>query len=149
MDSQKLVQKIISDIESEIGKPCQQLESIIDEHVLQIPSEDLRPVVKVLTKNQGFYHLSTITAQITKDYPDYIEILYHFWKGSGFTILMRLEKENPVIDSIIDYFPGVDFYEREVAEMYGVHFNLRDATPPLLLPDNWTEGPPMLLSEKE
>lgn len=144
-----MVQKVISDIESEIGKPYQQLENIINEHVLLIPSEDLRQVVKVLTQKHGYNHLSTITAQITKEDPDYIEVLYHFWKGSGFTLLLRLEKENPVIDSIIDFIPGVDFYEREVAEMYGVHFNLRDGTPPLLLPDDWTEGPPMLTSEKE
>lgn len=144
-----MVQEIISDIESEIGKPIQQLDNIINEHVLQISGEDLRPVVRLLINKQGFTHLSTITAQITNEHPDHIEVLYHFWKGSGLTLLLRLPKENPVIDSIVDFFPGVDYYEREVAEMFGIQFNLRDGTPPLLLPDDWREGPPMLLSEKE
>lgn len=144
-----MVQKIITDIESEIGKPCQQIENILNEHVLQIPSEDLRQVVKIMIQKHGLRHLSTITAQITKDNPDTIEVFYHFWKGSGFTLFMTLEKENPVIDSIIDIIPGVDFYEREVAEMYGVRYNMRDAMPPLLLPDDWAEGPPMLLPKKE
>jgi len=143
-----MVEEIMTDIESETGNDCQKLDSILNEQVLQISGEHLRQVVDMLTQKHEFHHLSAITAQILENDPDYVELLYHFWKGFGFTFLLRLEKENPVIDSIIDIIPGSDFYEREVAEMYGVKFNLRDGILPLLLPDDWVDGPPMLKTKK-
>jgi NADH:ubiquinone oxidoreductase subunit C len=143
-----MVEEIITDIESETGKDCQKINSILNEQVLQISGEDLRQVVDMLKQKYEFHHLSAITAQIMENNPDYVELLYHFWKGFGFTLLLRLEKETLAIDSIIDLIPGSDFYEREVSEMYGVKFNLRDGIPPLLLPDDWVDGPPMLTTKK-
>lgn len=143
-----MVQDIMTDIESETGRDCQKIDSILNEQVLQISGEDLRQVVDTLLQKHEFHHLSAITAQILENDPNYVELLYHFWKGFGLTLHIRLEKENPVIDSIIDLIPGSDFYEREVAEMYGVKLNLRDGIPPLLLPDDWVDGPPMLTTKK-
>jgi NADH-quinone oxidoreductase subunit C len=148
LEVEKMVQDIITDIESETGNDCQKIDSILNEQVLQISGEDLRQVVEMLKQKHEFHHLSAITAQILENDSDYVELLYHFWKGFGFTLLLRLKKENPVIDSIIDHIPGSDFYEREVAEMYGVKFNFRDGIPPLLLPDDWVDGPPMLTEKK-
>ena len=138
------IKSLAVNIESEIGEPCRLRAHIHNEQVLALPSRHLQRVVNILTERHGVQHLSTITAQIKEDAPDQIQLLYHFWKGTGISLLISLEKHSPTIDSIVAILPGADFYEREVAEMYGIHFNLRKHTPPLLLPENWNEGPPML-----
>jgi NADH:ubiquinone oxidoreductase subunit C len=143
------INKLVEAIESEIGEPCQHIERIYNEWVFEIPSKQLRKVVNILIDRHEVQHLSTITAQINKDDPNHMQVLYHFWKGTGISLLISLEMQNPVLDSVVDMLPGADFYEREVAEMYGIHFDLREHTPPLLLPENWNEGPPMLTEKEE
>ena len=136
-------------IKSEIGEPCQHRERIHNEWVLEIPSEHLRKVVKIFLDQHENLHLSTITAQIDNENPRHIQVLYHFWKGTAISLLMLLDKHNPILESIVDILPGADFYEREVAEMYGVHFDLREQTPRLLLPESWAGGPQMLTEKEE
>lgn len=136
-------------IEAEIGESFQHKERIHNEWVLEITSKHLRSVVKHMLDQHENLHLSTITAQINNDNPRHIQVLYHFWKGTGISLLILLEKQSPTLDSIVDILPGADFYEREVAEMYGVQFELREQTPRLLLPESWTGGPPMLTEKEE
>lgn len=53
------------------------------------------------------------------------------------------ERENPVIDSIIDVWPGANWYEREVWELFGINVNGHPNLKRFLLPDDWNQGHPM------
>ncbi len=128
---------------------CVRLNSIHNEITWQIGAAHLRKVVAMLLEQLGELHLSAITAQQRQESPESIELLYHFWHGRGFTLKMLLPMQNPQTDSILDVLPAVDFYEREAAEMYGVIFSGRTETPPLLLPKDWQQQPPMRMSEEE
>jgi len=132
----------------EIDRDCIQQDSIQNEVVIEIPAEKLLEVSSVLLDQFDLYHLSTITAEERAGDPDYLAVQYNFWKGSGLTLLTRLEKDSPVLRSLTGMIPGADFYEREVAEMFGVQFTHRAETPPLLLPDDWDGDPPMLQKEE-
>jgi len=141
--------KILLSIKTEIGASCQMLDNIQNESVLEIQKNHLREVVKFLLLNHQPIHLTTITADIMESDQNIIHILYNFWKEEGYTLLIKLNQNDPELNSIIDLIPGVDFYEREVSEMYGVHFANRDSTPALLLPDDWDQKPPMRSQVKE
>lgn len=140
--------KILEKIKAETGCACEVYPGIINDATICIPAEQLHAVIGVLREQFGCYHLSTITAQQRESQPGEIELIYHFWQGKGVSLLMRLPLEYPKIESIISLIPGADFYEREVAEMYGVTFTGREETPRLLLPDEWDKGPPFLRSEE-
>ncbi len=112
-----------------------------------IPSEQLLEITKMLVEEFDCSHLSGITAQQREGHRDVIEVLYHFWKGTGFSFMMVLPLDAPELPSIKFILPGADFYEREVAEMFGITFTGREETPPLLLPDDWSQGPPFIRSE--
>ena len=75
---------------------------------------------------------------------DAIEILYHFaHDGSGFIISLRAiieEKEDPHIDTITAVTRSAWWIEREIHELFGVHFNGNSDLRPLLLPDDWPKG---------
>lgn len=115
---------------------------------IRIPSASLKSVVDVFLENFDYCHLSAITAQQRDAQSEEIEVLYNFWVGQSLSLMLTLSTKSMKLPSIIATIPGADFYEREVAEMFGVEFTGRKETPPLLLPDDWDQGPPFLSSEE-
>lgn len=138
---------VLAKIVAETGCECQPYTEINNEESIRIPVDQLHAVIGVLRDHFDFYHLSTITAQQRENQLDQIELIYHFWQGKGISLILTLPLDSPRVESIITLIPGADFYEREAAEMYGVIFTGRDETPPLLLPDEWDQGPPFIRKE--
>ena len=124
-------------------QPCELADHIINETAITIPADDLHNIVAALMNDLNLTHLSAITAQQREDRPQEIQVMYHFWQGGGYTLIVWLPAAEPVLTSIMDLIICADFYEREDAEMYGIAIANREETPPLLLPDDWDEGPPM------
>ncbi len=139
---------VIAAIEDEIGCDCEPYGGMINEEALRIPVDHLQSVIRVLRDQFGCYHLSTITAQERENQPGEVELIYHFWQGKGISLMISVPLESPQVESILSLISGADFYEREVAELYGVTFTGREETPPLLLPDNWDLGPPFIRREE-
>jgi NADH:ubiquinone oxidoreductase subunit C len=139
---------LLAVIEGETGCQCEVYPGITNDETIIIPVEQLHAVIGVLREHFDCYHLSGITAQQRESRPGEIELIYHFWQGNGFSLLVRLPLPSPEVQSIISVIPGADFYEREVAEMYGVTFTGRSETPKLLLPEQWDQGPPFLRAEE-
>lgn len=135
-------------IEAETGCKCKVYPAITNDETIIIPVEQLHAVIGVLRGYFDCYHLSGITAQQRENCPGEIELIYHFWQGNGISLLVRLPLASPEVPSILSLIPGADFYEREVAEMYGVSFTGRLETPKLLLPDEWDQGPPFIRAEE-
>ena len=148
------LETLIEKVTAETGCECEAYPNITHDETILIPPEQLQAVIAVLREHFDIYHLSTITAQERESQPGepepsrLIELIYHFWHGKGISLLVRLPFKAPKIDSITALIPGADFYEREVAEMYGVTFTGRAETPRLLLPDEWDKGPPFIRSEE-
>jgi NADH:ubiquinone oxidoreductase subunit C len=135
-------------LQDKTDQKCFLRDSIRNEVVIEIPVKKLQEVVCVLLDQFGLTHLTAITVQDRKDEEDHFDVLYNFWKGSGLTLLIKLEKDSAVLRSLTDLIPGADFYEREAAEMFGIRFTHREETPPLLLPEDWDSGPPMVSKEE-
>jgi NADH:ubiquinone oxidoreductase subunit C len=75
---------------------------------------------------------------------DSIEILYHFSNDQdGFIITVRAmlkDKEDPHIDTITGVTKSAWWIEREIHELFGVHFDGNEDLRGLLLPDDWPRG---------
>jgi len=111
----------------------------VEETWIPIAPEVLRDAVEELHRC-GVRHLSTISGL---DDDEGIVLLYHFWRGHGLTLSLRLPYEAASVPTLIDLIPGAAFYEREVAEMLGVTFGGHEDIKPLLLPEDWDAGPPL------
>jgi NADH-quinone oxidoreductase subunit C len=61
------------------------------------------------------------------------------------SVKARLHTDDPHIDSVVDMFPGADFPEREVYDMFGVVFDGHPDLRRILLGDDWV-GHPLLKS---
>lgn len=63
-------------------------------------------------------------------------------EGRGVTFSCDLPQEGPVIDSLVEVFPGADWHERECHEMFGIDFRGHPNLIKLYLPDAF-EGHPL------
>jgi len=112
----------------------------VDETIVTLTPENVRPAVQMLIERFDLRHLSAITGI---DTGDEIELLYHFWDGQGLTLRTSLPRENSHTVTLIDLIPGAAFYEREVSEMLHVLFDGHPTPDRFLLPDDWEGEPPL------
>ena len=57
------------------------------------------------------------------------------------TIRVHVPDENLTIPSITDIYPGANFYEREVFDMFGIIFENHPQLTRILMPDDWIGHP--------
>jgi NADH-quinone oxidoreductase subunit D/NADH-quinone oxidoreductase subunit C/D len=85
----------------------------------------LREVAVAARDEFGYDYLSSVTGV---DYIDdgKFEVVYHAYRTSGGPALVlkaQTPREEPVVPSLVPVYPGADFQEREVWDMYGVRFD--------------------------
>jgi NADH-quinone oxidoreductase subunit C len=72
-------------------------------------------------------------------------VVVHVWSSRrkhGLLIRARVPREDPVVESVVDLFPGAAWHERETFEMFGISFAGHPDLRPLLLPPAF-EGHPL------
>ena len=97
---------------------------VLQDYDVVISPESLPRVAAYLRDQHGYEYLSNITAV---DYilDGLIEVIYHFYHlqgGGPQTVRIRVPRENPVIPSLADEWPGANLQEREAYDLYGVQF---------------------------
>jgi NADH-quinone oxidoreductase subunit C len=72
------------------------------------------------------------------------EVVYHLYSMKNrqrVRIKVRLHEEDPVIDSVVSVWPGIDWYEREAYDMYGIAFRNHPNLKRILLYDEFVGHP--------
>ena len=57
------------------------------------------------------------------------------------TIKVQVQDDTLTIPSITDIYPGANFYEREVFDMFGIIFENHPELTRILMPDDWVGHP--------
>jgi len=86
-------------------------------------------------KSKGYEYLKKITAV---DYSSYIEVVYIIYNTSSKAdeiVKVKITYNDLHINTVIGIFKAADWYERELAEMFGIEIIGR-STPRLLL-EEW------------
>jgi NADH-quinone oxidoreductase subunit C len=76
---------------------------------------------------------------------DGFTVVAHLWstrRKHGLLLRSRVGRESPVVESVVDLFPGAAWHERETYEMFGIAFARHPDLKPLLLPPAF-EGHPL------
>jgi NADH-quinone oxidoreductase subunit C len=55
---------------------------------------------------------------------------------------VRLTSDDPVVDSLVPVWPGANWLEREIFDLFGIRFNGHPDLRRILMPDDW-EGYPL------
>ncbi len=73
------------------------------------------------------------------------EVVYHLFSTANKKYLrlkVRLPGADANIDSLTPLWPGANFFEREVFDLFGVRFDEHPNLTRIMMPDNW-EGHPL------
>jgi NADH-quinone oxidoreductase subunit C len=73
------------------------------------------------------------------------EVIYHLFSTvtkKRVRLKVRLQEADASLDSLTPIWPGADFFEREVFDLFGVRFDQHPNLKRIMMPDNW-EGHPL------
>lgn len=126
---------------------------------LVIPRESLRPLAEFLKKDPQLYFDTLMSLSGVHQVGEWegLEVVYHLYsirRRHRFIFKTRLERP-PVfphfylrLDTLSDIWPAAGWMEREVYDMFGIHFVGHPDFRRLLLPPDW-QGHPLLKDYQE
>ena len=80
--------------------------------------KNFKKILKDL-KDLGVGRISSISGT---DVGENIEVIYHLvHKNRTINIRVPVDKKNHTIETVTDIYPGANLFERELAEMLGIH----------------------------
>lgn len=92
---------------------------------LIVYGDSITEVARTLRDDLGFNYLSSVTG-VDLIEEDKMEVVYHLYsieRGGGPVVLkVQVNRDEPVLPSLVSVFPGADFQEREAFDMYGFNF---------------------------
>jgi NADH-quinone oxidoreductase subunit C/D len=111
-----------------------------------INPDKLVEVATAIRDDYGFNYLSSLTGVDYHGISDHMEVVYHAFRvptgGAPLVFKAQTNRHEPVIPSLVGVYPGADFQEREVYDLYGVRFPGHPNLRRILLWDGF-EGYPM------
>lgn len=116
------------------------------QNAVKVSADTVRELFEFLVENPDMKmnYLSSISAV---DRMESIDIVYHISSIETrlkLTVRTTVAREGGKIDSIQGIVPSANWFEREIWELFGVDFNGHPNLTPLLLPEGWEHGTPML-----
>jgi NADH-quinone oxidoreductase subunit C len=116
-----------------------------NELTIYVTRESIRPACTQL-KSQGLTDfLCDVTCADYYPRDPRFEIAYHLLsmkQKERVRLKVRLEGNDPVIESITAVWPSANFFEREIFDLFGVRFLGHPHLRRLLMPEDW-EGHPL------
>jgi len=112
--------------------------------LVRLRSDLLPPFVSYMKSYLQFNHLVMVSCVDWLE-DNQFELVYHLWsyeRKVHTMVKVRLDRSNPLMQTIIPHWRQAETYEREIHEMYGVHFEGHPNLGDLILED-WDDMPPM------
>jgi NADH-quinone oxidoreductase subunit C len=118
-----------------------------DEMTLYIGRSTIREVCTLLRDDAHcpFNFLSDVTCVDWYPSEPRFEVIYHLFsipKKERVRLKVRLGGDSPALESVTSVWPGANFFEREVFDLFGVRFTGHPYLRRLLMPEDW-EGHPL------
>jgi NADH-quinone oxidoreductase subunit C len=112
-----------------------------------INAENLVEVMAFLQADDQLYFdsLSCVTGLDNGPEENSMEMIYNLYSipyHHHLMVKVRLERENPAVDSLTSLWKTADWHERETYDLLGIHFNNHPDLRRILLPADW-EGHPL------
>jgi NADH-quinone oxidoreductase subunit C len=118
-----------------------------DEQTLVLQPASLLSVCTYLQKNLRYDFLSTVTAVDWPERTPRFDVVYQLLSLTNQCVL-RLKvrvgnrgEEHPSVPSVTSIWPGANWYEREVYDLFGIEFAGHPDLRRIMMPPDWTTHP--------
>lgn len=135
-----VLREVFADFEVEVGAK-------LDEVTLTVKPQDI-PAVCRLAKEDPRLLCNYVRCLSVVDYVERLEVNYHLLsleKRHRFVVKTNVSPDEPYVPSVISVWRGVDWFEREGHDLFGIVFEGHPNLSPLLLYEGF-EGHPGLKS---
>jgi NADH-quinone oxidoreductase subunit C len=118
-----------------------------DEMTITVDRDHIREACVVLKDDPAcpFNYLSDVTCVDWYPSEPRFEVIYHLLSipnKERVRLKVRLDSGSPVVESITSVWPGANYFEREVFDLFGIRFTGHPYLRRLLMPEDW-EGYPL------
>jgi NADH-quinone oxidoreductase subunit C len=118
-----------------------------DEMTIVVGGENIREAAALLRDHADypFNYLSDITCVDWYPAEPRFEVIYHLLsisKKDRVRLKVRLGSASPAVESLTAVWPGANYFEREVFDLFGIRFTGHPYLVRLLMPEDW-EGHPL------
>ena len=117
------------------------------ETTIVVPRELLRATAEHCRQDAGLQYNLLTDATCLDRYPNEprFELNYHLVsipRREKVRLKVKLSGNDPVVDSLVPVWPGANWLEREIFDLFGIRFSGHPDLRRILLPDDW-EGYPL------
>jgi NADH-quinone oxidoreductase subunit C len=118
-----------------------------DEMSIYVERGAIREACALLRDNPAcpFNFLSDVTCVDWLPNEPRFEVIYHLLsiaKKERVRLKVRLDGTSPAVESVTSVWPGANYFEREVYDLFGVRFTGHPYLRRILMPEDW-EGYPL------
>ena len=118
-----------------------------DEMSINVDGSNIREACALLRDDAqcDFNFLSDVTCVDWYPAEPRFEVIYHLLsisKKERVRLKVRLDSANPTVESLTALWPGANYFEREVFDLFGIRFTGHPYLQRLLMPEDW-EGHPL------
>jgi len=123
-----------------------QAEMKIDEdnsEAIYFPSYQLEPIADYL-KHDAEMDFDLMNFMTAVDYMTELELVYNFSSIKNrhhLTLKTRINRDNPQIPAVCLVYPTAEWFEREVFDLFGVHFSGHPDLTRIMMPEDWPGHP--------
>jgi len=111
-----------------------------DEEVYAVHPEDYRALLEAL-KAEGLDYPRSLTGMDTGYGLRVVVHLYGMASGRKVTVYTDVPYDDPVVPSVTDLWPGLEWFEREAFDLVGIRFEGHPDLRRILLEEDWTIHP--------
>jgi len=118
-----------------------------DEMTIVVDRASIREACALLREDSDcpFDFLSDVTCVDWYPAEPRFEVVYHLLsipKKERVRLKVRLNSSSPTVDSLTSIWPGANFFEREVFDLFGIRFTGHPYLRRIMMPEDW-EGHPL------
>ena len=118
-----------------------------DEITIYVERGAIREACALLRDDPGcpFNFLSDVTCVDRYPNEPRFDVIYHLLsipKKERVRLKVRLDGTSPAVESVTSVWPGANYFEREVYDLFGVRFTGHPYLRRILMPEDW-EGYPL------
>jgi len=153
--AEEALNRIVDDLKKKFGDKV--LEVVIEPKKIAkvlVAPECIKEVAQYLKSEWAMDYIKGVTGVDLSRLPDKpqeaLEVIYHVGsmssedlRGVTFSLSTKVSLSNPVMPSLTGVWRGAEMHEREVYEMLGVNFEGHPDMRRLLLPEFWSDKPPL------